>query len=139
MQRLPIDEVDLNGQPGIDLRATEACPWPPPGSAPVATLLPSLDPTPMGWKQRDWFLGVDRRHVFDYAGNIGPTLWWDGEIIGSWAVASTGEVRTAILADRGSEARHAIDAAAALLQDRLEGAVVTPAMRTPLERELAAR
>jgi hypothetical protein len=136
LEALSIEEVDLHGRPGIALGAPldDA----PPANEPVAALLPSLDPTPMGWKHRDWFLGVERGQLFDYAGNIGPTLWWDGEIIGSWAVAATGEVRTAIVADRGSEARGAIDAAAALLQDRLAGAVVTPAMRTPLERALTA-
>jgi hypothetical protein len=43
----------------------------------------------MGWKTRDWFLGIDPGHVFDRAGNIGPTLWFNGEIIGSWAIAPT--------------------------------------------------
>lgn len=46
-------------------------------------MLPCLDPTPMGWKRRDWFFAIDQRHVFDRNANIGPTLWWDGEIIGS--------------------------------------------------------
>lgn len=96
------------------------------------TLLPSLDPTPMGWKDRDWFLGIDKRHVFDSAGNIGPTLWWGGQIIGSWAVANTGEVRTTVVADRGAAATAAAETAASRLNDRLEGAVVTPAIRTPL-------
>ena len=91
----------------------------------------------MGWKHRAWFLGIDPGQVFDRAGNIGPTLWWDGEIVGSWAVTSGGEVRTALVADRGSEARNAIARAADRLRVRLEGAVVTPAVRTPLERSIA--
>jgi Winged helix DNA-binding domain len=60
----------------------------------VATLLPALDPTAMGWKRRDWFLGIDRGQIFDSAGNIGPTLWWDGEIVGSWAIGPAGGIRT---------------------------------------------
>lgn len=44
----------------------------------------------MGWKHRDWFLAIPRHHVFDNRGNIGPTLWWDGKIIGSWTITSTG-------------------------------------------------
>ncbi|KHL04183.1 winged helix DNA-binding domain-containing protein [Sinomonas humi] len=131
---LPVVDVDLHGQPGIALSAE-------PGTdsldqAPVATLLPSLDPTPMGWKHREWFLGISPHDVFDAAGNIGPTAWWDGEIIGSWAVASAGEVRTVLLADRGHEAAQALDAAAAHLQQRLDGTAVTPAIRTRLERSL---
>lgn len=71
------------------------------------------------------------------AGNIGPTLWWNGEIIGSWAVIPAGEIRVRILADRGAVAAAAIDAAAAQLHQRIGGAVVTPAARTPLERSIA--
>jgi hypothetical protein len=69
-------------------------------------------------------------------GNIGPTLWWDGEIIGSWAVARSGDIHAAILADRGATARAAVRDAVARLQERLAGAVVTPAIRTPLEQSL---
>jgi hypothetical protein len=140
LSRLPIEEVDLHGQAGIALGAPDAPdedPAPDPTGRPAATLLPSLDPTPMGWKHREWFFGIDQRQLFDRNGNIGPTLWWDGEIIGSWAVAATGEVRVKLVADRGTEASHAIQDAAARLHGRLHGAVITPAIRTPLERSLA--
>jgi hypothetical protein len=90
----------------------------------------------MGWKRRDWLFGIPQHPVFDNRGNIGPTLWSDGEIIGSWAVASTGEVRTVVIADRGAAARSAVQDAAARLEARLQGTVITPAIRTPLEREL---
>jgi hypothetical protein len=133
LEGLEIEEVDLHGQPGIALaRSAEE----PPGN-PAATLLPALDPTPMGWKNRDWFLGVDSSLVFDRAGNIGPTLWWDGEIIGSWTVAPNGDLRTKVVADRGAEAEAAIERAASQLHARLDGAAVTPAIRTPLEQALA--
>jgi hypothetical protein len=91
----------------------------------------------MGWKRREWFFDIEPGQLFDRYGNIGPTLWWNGQIVGGWAVAATGEVRTAVLADRGTEVIDAAEGAAADLQDRLEGAVVTPALRTPLERSLA--
>jgi hypothetical protein len=90
----------------------------------------------MGWKRRDWFFGIPQHHVFDNRGNVGPTLWWDGEIIGSWAVTPAGEVRTAVLADRGAAARSAVQDAAAQLEARLQGTAVTPAIRTPAERQL---
>ena len=106
---------------------------------PTAALLPALDPTPMGWRRREWLLGIDPHHLFDRAGNIGPTLWWDGEVVGSWAVTPTGDIRTAVVADRGAEADRAIERAAARLHDRLDGAVFSPAARTPLERSLSRR
>ena len=90
----------------------------------------------MGWKRRDWLFGIPQHHVFDNRGNIGPTLWWDGEIIGSWAVTPAGQVRTAVLADRGATARSAIQDTAARLQARLQGTAITPAIRTPAERQL---
>ena len=104
---------------------------------PSASLLPALDPTPMGWKHREWMFGIDQRAVFDQAGNIGPTVWWNGEVIGSWAVTAAGELRTRILADRGAQAIAAVDSAAAQLHERLDGATVTPAIRTPLERSIS--
>ena len=138
LRGLPIQEVDLHGETGIALGAGDDPGDEDPNErAPVATLLPALDPTPMGWKRRDWFFGIAQHHVFDNRGNIGPTLWWDGEVVGSWALTPTGEIHTAIAADRGAAARDAIADAAARLHTRLEGAVITPAIRTPLERSLA--
>jgi len=37
---------------------------------PSAALLPALDPTPMGWKDRDWFLGPHRGPLFDRFGTL---------------------------------------------------------------------
>ena len=124
-------EIDLHGQPGIILRERDD--GPDDTVADVASLLPALDPTPMGWKHRDWFLGLDHQAVFDRAGNIGPTVWWNGEIIGSWAITAAGDLRTRVLVDRGAAAIAAIDTAAAQLHQRLNGATVTPVIRTPLE------
>jgi len=135
LSALPLADVDLHGEPGIALCDQVDAPQAP-AHAPGATLLPALDPTPMGWKHRAWFLGIEPRQIFDTAGNIGPTIWWDGEIIGSWAVAATGEIRTALALDKGAEAVAAVGSAAAQLNRRLNGAIITPAIRTPLERSL---
>jgi hypothetical protein len=132
LEGLETEEVDLHGQAGIILAGCSG----DLAGEPAATLLPALDPTPMGWKNRDWLFGIDPELVFDRAGNIGPTLWWDGEIIGSWAVAPNGDLRTEVVADRGAEARAAIGQAASQLHARLNGAAVTPAIRTPLEQAL---
>jgi hypothetical protein len=138
LQDLTIEEVDLHGQAGIALASAAGECADEAAGDPTATLLPALDPTPMGWKTRDWFLGIDPGHVFDRAGNIGPTLWWNGEIIGSWAITPSGELRTKVIADRGAEAHAAIDRAASHLHARLNRTAVTPAIRTPLEQSLTA-
>jgi hypothetical protein len=115
---------------------------PPPGPpAGVVALLPALDPTPMGWKQREWFLPPDesaRRSLYDTYGNVGPTVWWEGEVVGGWAVRRDGRLVTRLLTDRGSEAARAVAAAAESLERRIGGTVVVPSFRTPRERELAA-
>ncbi len=104
---------------------------------PTAALLPALDPTPMGWKQREWFLPEDPTGLYDRMGNVGPTVWWAGEVVGCWATRKDGRVVTRLLADRGAEASRAVDDAAGLLQERLAGTAITPSFQTPLARELS--
>lgn len=108
---------------------------------PTVALLPALDPTPMGWKQRTWFLPSesappDHLGLYDRFGNIGPTVWWGGEIVGGWAVRSSGGVATRLLVDRGDEVTRAVADEADRLSHRLEGSTVVPSFPTPLEREL---
>ena len=128
-------EVDLDGDPGVALPDDlDPTPAPPP----YAALLPALDPTVMGWQRRDWFLGGHAAALFDTNGNAGPTVWWDGRVVGGWAQRRTGEVVVELLEDPGAEARAAVDAEAAALQDWLGPARITPRFRTPLERGLVA-
>jgi hypothetical protein len=131
---LPLAEVDLDGQAGIVL--ADDCEFPD-EPAPVATLLPALDPTPMGWRQRDWFLGEHRSALFDRTGNIGPTAWWAGRVVGGWAQRASGEVAFRLLEDVGADAMAAVAAEAARLEAWLGPARATPRFRTPLERELS--
>ena len=106
---------------------------------PFAALLPSLDPAPMGWQARDWYLGAHRARLFDRSGNIGPTVWWNGRIVGGWAQRKEdGEVVLGLLEDVGAGAAAAIAAEAQRVRDWIGEVRVTPRMRTPLERELAA-
>ena len=111
---------------------------PPEPAAACAALLPALDSTPMGWKQREWFLPADSSPLYDANGNIGPTVWWDGEIVGGWAVRKDGSIATRLLVDRGKAAERAVADQVELLQPRLEGAKVTVSFPTQLERELRA-
>ncbi|MFD3513178.1 winged helix DNA-binding domain-containing protein [Streptomyces sp. NPDC058657] len=112
---------------------------PEPETEPWAALLPGLDPSAMGWADRDFQLDPElRTPLFDRSGNIGPTVWWQGEIVGGWAQRPNGEIIWRLLADRGTEAAPAIEAEAARLSTWVAGARVTPRFRTPLERELSA-
>jgi len=105
---------------------------------PVASLLPGLDPTPMGYKERAWFLGDHEAALFDRNGNIGPTIWVDGRIVGGWAVTRDGAVVTRLLEDPGTAAIGAIRTEADALTTWLDRTSVTPRFRTPLERDLTA-
>ncbi|MBA2437402.1 MAG: winged helix DNA-binding domain-containing protein, partial [Acidimicrobiia bacterium] len=70
-------------------------------------------------------------------GNAGPTVWWDGRIVGGWAQRPEGEVVVRLLDDVGDEARHAIDGEVERLQRWLGGVRVMPRFPTPLQKELA--
>ena len=60
---------------------------------PWVAMLPGLDPTPMGWKQRHWYLSPEMgRSVTDRNGNIGPTVWVDGRVVGSWVQRGDGTI-----------------------------------------------
>ncbi|MGW0389411.1 winged helix DNA-binding domain-containing protein [Streptomyces sp. NPDC003042] len=112
---------------------------PEPAPEPWAALLPGLDPSGMGWADRSFHLDpAHRAALFDYAGNIGPTVWWNGEIVGGWAQRADGEIVWRLLGDPGGAAGKAISAEAARLADWVGDARITPRFRTPLERELVA-
>src|SRR6185437_400481 len=132
---LPVTEVDLDGQAGVALAddLDFAAPAPP-----TAALLPALDPTPMGWQTRSWFLGPHAPPLFDRTGNIGPTVWWDGRVVGGWAQRASGEVVYRLLEDIGGDGEAAVATEAAALEAWLGPSRATPRFRTPLERELTS-
>jgi hypothetical protein len=135
LSTVPHAEVDLDGAAGYVLADDLE---PEAADEPAATLLPSLDPTPMGWKQRDWYLGPHGAAVFDRNGNAGPTVWWGGRIVGAWAQRRDGEIAYRLLEDVGADGDAAVAAEAERLASWLGDVRVTPRFRTPLERELAA-
>lgn len=65
-----------------------------PDPEPWVAALPSLDPTTMGWKERDWYLPASAADAFDRRGNAGPTLWVDGRVVGAWAQTKDGRLLT---------------------------------------------
>jgi hypothetical protein len=128
-------EVDLDGQTGYllpdDLEPTVPVePW--------AALLPPLDPTTMGWFERGWYLGPYKAQLFDGAGNAGPTVWWDGRIVGGWRQDAGGEVELQMLEDVGAQGRRAIEQEAARLTEWFGGTRVLPRFPSPLSREVAS-
>lgn len=103
---------------------------------PWVALLPALDATTMGWRERDWYLGSHGPLLFDRTGNAGPTVWCDGRVVGGWAQRRDGEIVYRLLEDVGSEAQTALDAAAEEVRWLVGDVRYTPRFPTPLEREL---
>ncbi|MFD3483723.1 winged helix DNA-binding domain-containing protein [Streptomyces sp. NPDC058665] len=106
---------------------------------PWAALLPALDSTPMGWHERGWFLGEHGPRLFDRVGNIGPSLWWDGRVVGGWAQDRSGEIVCRFLEDVGADAEAAVRREAERLAVPLGEVRLSPRTRgrTWLEDELA--
>jgi hypothetical protein len=134
---LRLAEVDLNGISGVMLDDDDPGD-PAVGLEPWSALLPALDPTAMGWRDKSWYLSEHTVGLFDRSGNIGPTVWWDGQVVGGWAQRRDGEIVFRLLTDTGTEAASAIALAAQRLQAWIWPTRVTPRFRTPLERELSA-
>lgn len=110
---------DLDPEPAVD-------PW--------AALLPVLDPTVMGWKERDWYLADHGPLLFDRNGNAGTTAWWDGRVVGCWVQDPEGVVEVRLLEDVPGAGREALVAEARRLTEWLAGERVgtvypSPAMR----------
>jgi DNA glycosylase AlkZ-like len=126
-------EVDLTDGTGyvlpddVEPRAPAPDPW--------IALLPALDATAMGWTDRR-FYGAEDKLLYDRSGNIAPTVWSDGRVVGCWAQRDDGEIALRLLLDMGGEVATAIDDAAERLAKWLGPARVKSRFRTPIEREL---
>ncbi len=105
---------------------------------PHVSLLPGLDPTTMGWFERDWYLGPHRAHLFDTNGNAGPTIWCNGRVVGGWGQRADGRVVTRLLEDLGKRDTARVAAEADALTTWLDGVVSTPRFPTPLFKALSA-
>ena len=96
----------------------------------------------MGRQARDRYPAPGLRpSLFDRSRNVGPTVWWNGRVVGGWAQRADGEIAWRLLDVEG--VGRAGEAAIEAEVDRLRGwsgsARVTPRFRTPLERELVAQ
>ena len=124
-------EVDLDGTPGVALPddlETE------PDVDPWCALLPGLDVTPMGWYDREWYLGEHRGQVFDTNGNAGTTAWWNGRVVGGWGQDADGRVQLRLLEDVGREAKRVLSRRADDLTEWLGGVRISPRFPSPLSK-----
>jgi hypothetical protein len=105
---------------------------------PWAALLPTLDPTTMGWKEREFYLDPARvRYLFDSNGNGGATAWWDGRIVGAWVQDPDGVVQVLLCEgeDVGREGRQASAVEAARLTTWLDRVVITNVYKSQLMKQ----
>lgn len=99
---------------------------------PWAALLPTLDPTTMGWRDRDFYLDPDHTpYLFDSNGNGGATVWWDGRIVGCWVQDPDGVVLPLLREDIGTDGHSAVTAEADRLTAWLDGQVVNTIYASP--------
>ena len=137
--------VSIDGEIGRDGRA-ETVAWVLPDDLdPIdapdtwATLLPSLDASVMGWKQRQWYAGEHARFghtVFDRNGNAGNTIVADGLIVGTWAHRLDGSVALRYLEPVTRTQRALVDDSVDRYLAGVGDTVVRPRYPAPLQREL---
>ena len=119
---LPGDTADLEVAPVIE-------PW--------VALLPTLDPTTMGWRGRGREFHLDPAHVpylFDRAGNGGSTVWVDGRIVGCWVQGDDERVEPILMEDISNDARRLLDVEVARLDEFLGGEHITNVFASPQMR-----
>jgi hypothetical protein len=99
----------------------------------VGALLPGVDPTALGWKDRDFYLAPDfYSAIFDWSGNCGTTAWYDGRIVGAYVQDDTGRIELIGPADPGRAGRSALQAEAKRLEEWLCGEKVSALYKSPL-------
>lgn len=112
-------------------RVDDADPW--------VALLPGLDQTTMGWKDRGWYLGDRATDLFDRNGNAGPTVWANGRVVGAWAQTDQGEVVVELFVRLDAATRARLNAERGRLGAWLGDVRIRPRFGTPLAKELATR
>lgn len=102
---------------------------------PWAALLPTLDPTVMGWKERSFYLdAADTSYLFDSNGNAGNTAWWDGRIVGCWIQDDAARVHLVLRDEVPAVGRAALEVEAERLTEWLAGVRITNVYASPQMR-----
>jgi hypothetical protein len=104
---------------------------------PWVALLPSLDPTIMGWKERGWYLGERGHELFDRAGNPGPTVWTNGRVVGAWVQRPDGRITIGYLERVDVRTRRMIDGEVERLREWLGELQIKPRFPTPFHARLS--
>ena len=68
----------------------------------------------------------------------GPTVWWDGRIVGGWTQRGNGEIVWRLLEDIGAAGEREVEQEVERLQSWLSGTVVVARYATPLYAQLRA-
>ena len=106
---------------------------------PWIALLPGLDPTAMGWKERRWYLAPEtERRVMDRNGNVGPTVWADGRVVGGWAQRPDGEIAIELDTKLSGTHRDLLDAQVSRLRHFVGGTRFRARFPSPNRPDLLA-
>ena len=106
---------------------------------PWVRLLPGLDPTSMGWKLRDFYLNPDYLDpLFDRFGNIGPTIWADGRIVGGWIQRDDATIVTELFEKLSKKQQVLLDEAIDQMGTALGDVVVRPRFPARMQKTLLA-
>ena len=133
----------LDDSGAVEVTLDEGPAWVAPGDegseAPVGpwvALLPGLDPTTMGWKERGCYLPPEAADAFDRMGNAGPTIWVDGRVVGVWDQCPDGEIRTHLFEDVPRRRRTEIERRAAELREMIGDTRFTVRFPSPVSTAL---
>ena len=126
----------IEGAGGVEIETEEGLAFvrnddlePVSDTAPWAALLPGLDSSTMGWKQRNFYLGSHAERLFDRDGNGGPTVWVNGRIVGGWVQLDSGKVAYQLFEDVGRDALNAIAETAGILEQTITDIRLKPRSR----------
>jgi hypothetical protein len=109
----------------------------PPSKQPWVALLPVLDPTTMGWRDRAFYLDpAHTPYLFDRAGNGGTTIWVNGRIVGCWAQDEQERARLILMEPVSKAVHRMLDAEAARLDEFLDGEHITNVFASPQMKHL---
>lgn len=116
---------------GDALTAHDAGPW--------VRLLPGLDPSVMGWKERDWYLNPELvPRLFDRFGNAGPTIWASGRVVGGWIQDEAGRILIDLAETLDTTHRALLDEAVGEMEAILGDTVVRPRFPSRSQKALLA-